>query len=93
MVLKKLNKVFKEQFAEDRNYVLALFKEGLIDKMCRDSIIFKSNWLEVESIILNWLMEMGELQPKVWSLIAEWGGLDNNELVRKLLPACSAILL
>ena len=44
--------------------------------MCRDSIIFKSNWLEVESIILNWLMEMGELQPKVWSLIAEWGGWD-----------------
>ena len=61
--------------------------------MCRDSIIFKSNWLEVESIILNWLMEMGELQPNVWSLIAEWGGWDNSELVRKLLPACSAILL
>ena len=61
--------------------------------MYRDSIIFKTNWLEVESIILNWLMEMGELQPKVWSVIAEWGGCDNKELVRKLLPACSAILL
>ena len=41
--------------------------------------------MEVESIILNWLIEMGELQPKVWSLIAEWGGWDNDELVRKLL--------
>ena len=58
--------------------------------MCRDCIIFKSNWLKVESIILNWFIDMGEL---VWSLIAEWGGWDNNELVRKLLPACSAILL
>ena len=61
--------------------------------MCRDSIIFTSNWLEVESIVFNWLKEMGELQPKVWSLIAEWGGWDNNKLVRKLLLACSATLL
>ena len=77
-----------------RGYELfILLRDGFLSKIWRDSKILRSYGFEQDWIILKLLIEIGDWQWVVCSLIDEWDGWESSELVLKLLPACSATLL